>query len=159
LTDGYDAWSVIAEGEDSPRTEVPLNIDISCALGGLEAMNFSAVISGQWKLISGSSGLYDGWWSNGDYNHEDIDVPSSNVTVNGKAVWLFNLDNDQTERKNVALENPKIVAELQARLDELADPNNGYTPSQPNSVNPLALPFLHGGVWAPWEKSARTTIV
>lgn len=156
LTDGYDVWSVIAGGEDSPRTEVPLNIDTACALPRQEAVQFSAVISGKWKLISGSSGMYDGWWSNGDYAHEDIDAHSSNVTVDGKAVWLFNLDVDHTERTNVALENPEVVTRLQARLDELADPNNGYTPSQDNSVSPLALPVLHGGVWAPWQKSART---
>jgi len=157
LTDGYDSWSVIANGDDSLRTEVPVNVDISCGLGGASPLNYSAVISGEWKLISGSSGLYDGWWSNGDYSHEDADVASSNVTIDGKAVWLFNLDQDQNERKNVALEHPEVVAKLQARLEELADQSNGYVPSQANTLSPAALPFLHGGVWAPWQKSARNT--
>jgi len=150
LADGYDVWNVIAEGGPSPRTEVPVNIDPSFCTAGA---SFSALISGEWKLISGGTGPYDGWWSNGAYNHEDPNATSGNATIDGKAVWLFNLTADPYERENLALTQLEVVAKLEARLAALADPSDGFQKPQTNTPNPAAFPFLHGGVWAPWKDS------
>merc|ERR1712031_96860 len=107
--------------------------------------SFSAIISGDWKLISGGAGGYDGWWSNGDYTHETINSTSANVTVNGNTVFLFDLSKDPSERQNIALAFPDVVARLQNRLDQLAEPTTGYVDPQANSQGPRSLPAFHDG--------------
>merc|ERR1712048_1361858 len=104
-------------------------------------------------LINGTSGLYDSWWSNGEYKEEKSTSTSSDVVLNGRSVWLFNLDEDPTERVNVAHDHPDIVAAMQNRLAELADPSNGFLAVQDNTPDPKALPIFHHGVWAPWKKT------
>lgn len=158
LADGHNMWNVIADGQPSPRHEVPVNIDTgSCKIGNVPAnTSFSALISGTWKIISGARGLYDGWWSNGDYTREDVSPTSENATIDGRAVWLFDLGQDPNERENLALTYPEVVGDMQRRLDELSDPSTGYVAPQDNSVNPRALPALHGGVWAPFQKAPVT---
>lgn len=161
LADGYDVWSVIADGAPSPRTEVPVNVDPGdCQLttGAPSGASFSALISGDWKVISGGAGVYDSWWSNGDYIPEVGNATSANVTVDGTAVWLFDLKNDPAEKQNLALAHPDVVAKLQDRLQELADPANGFVKAQDNRPSPLALPQLHGGAWAPWKNSAGRVV-
>jgi len=154
LADGYDVLNVITQDAKSPRTEVPINVDPgACAVVAPGDEAFSALIRGNWKLIHGKAGIYDSWWSNGDYVRENSTDMSQNVTVNGKATWLFDLGSDPTERANVALANPEVVSEMLSRLDELADPATGFVETQENTPSPLAFPFLHGGVWAPWKKS------
>lgn len=146
--DGLNVWDVVASGAASPRTEVPLNLDpMGCAHFGAE---FNGLISGKWKLISGAAGNYDGWWSNGNYTHEPPTASAENTTVDNTSVWLFDLSEDPTERRNVALDNLGVVSTMQERLRQLADPAKGFVPSQANTVSPLALPIFHGGVWAPF---------
>lgn len=152
--DGYDMWKVVAEGAASPRTEVPVNVDpLNCT--GANG-SFDALISGDWKLISGSAGLYDGWWSNGNYSREQPSSSAAEVMIGGKSVWLFNLANDPNERENVALTQPAVVERLGRRLIELADPTHGFCPPQENTPQPASLPLLHGGVWAPFKKDLHS---
>jgi len=156
LTDGFNMWQTLTQGAQSPRTEVPVNVDPSdCSQAN--ATSFSALISGDWKLISGFAGMYDGWWSNGDYLHEQPDSSAAAVMVNGKTVWLFDIRADPTERKNLARDNVDVVAKMEARLAEYA--GDGYAPAQGNLPSPEALPFLHQGVWAPWKKSTNAKLV
>lgn len=150
--DGHNVWNVIADGAASPRSEVPINVDPGfCNLNNTAGTGFSALISKQWKLINGTAGVYDSWWSNGDYTEEKSTATSSDEFVNGRSVWLFNLDEDPTERINVAKANPDIVAAMQTRLAELVDPSNGYVAVQDNSPDPKAFPVFHHGSWAPWK--------
>ena len=51
-------------------------------------------------------------------------------------LWLFDLEEDPTESKNVAAMLPHIVTSMRARLAELADPKNGYLDPQPNIPSP-----------------------
>jgi len=154
LADGYDVFSVIARGDKSPRTEVPVNVDPgACILPSADGLAYSALIRRNWKMISGKSGTYDGWWSNGDYIRENSTKIGQSVDINGTATWLFDLESDPNERQNVALANPDVVSEMFVRLAELADPSTGFVEPQANRPSPLALPFLHGGVWAPWKRS------
>jgi arylsulfatase A-like enzyme len=177
--DGLDVWSAITSGAPSPRTEVPLNVDVStlaklCTMISklpneptvpevgrrlsdaslLSRQNYSALIQGDWKLINGYSGFYDGYWSNGPYLRTEADFYTQGpVKMGGDSVWLFDLQNDPEERRNVAATNPSVVAQLQARLLELADPATGYRDPQNNVPSLRAQPSLHNGTWAPWKRS------
>lgn len=152
--DGHNVWNVITEGAPSPRTEVPVNVDPGfCNINNTAGTGFSALISNEWKLINGTAGVYDSWWSNGKYAEEKSTDVSADVIVDGRSVWLFNLETDPTERNNVARDHPDIVAALQARLSELGDPNNGYVVVQDNNPDPKAFPIFHHGAWAPWKKT------
>lgn len=141
--DGVDAWPLITTGEASGRTEVPVNIDTS------SGVNFTALIQGEWKLIEGV-GTYDGWWSNDPYTHTKPTAAQKAVKVGGSNVWLFNLTADESERSNVAAAHPDVVASMQRRITELADPADGYVDPQPNKQDPRADPSLHNGTWAPF---------
>lgn len=177
-TDGLDVWSAITSGGPSPRTEVPLNVDVSslanlCALlnnipneptvpevGGrlgdqaLSRQNYSAIIQGDWKLINGYAGGYDGYWSNEPYLHTEADFYTQGpVKMGGESVWLFDLQKDPEERRNVAAGNPRVVAQLQARLLELAEPTAGYMDPQDNVPSLRAMPSHHNGTWSPWKRS------
>jgi len=151
-TDGFDMWDVVAKGAASPRSEIPVNVDHGgCAHANGTA--FDALISGRWKLISGYAGVYDGWWNNTDYVHENASAASESASIDGVKVWLFDLDEDPHERRNVALVNPDVVAKMQSRLLELADVDQGFLQPQDNSVKKRALPIFHKGVWAPFLHS------
>merc|ERR1719454_978921 len=159
--DGLDVWAALVSGAESPRTEVPVNVDKSrlakvCTLQSfassvpvppeipidqflsgvghpslafphpLEA-NYSALIQGNWKLINGFHGFYDGYWSNNPYMHTETDFFTQGpVKVNGETTYLFDLSKDPEERHNVAAEHVDVVLRMQARLVELADHANGY---------------------------------
>jgi len=181
--DGVDVWSAITSGGPSPRTEAPLNVDVSrlaklCTLmdkpneptvpevgrrlsdRALGRQNYSAIIHGDWKLINGYSGFYDGYWSNGPYLHTEADFYTQGpVKMGGEVVWLFDLQKDPEERRNVAATNPTVVARLQARLLELAEPAAGYRDPQDNVPSLRALPSHHNGTWAPWKRSKVTELL
>ena len=59
---------------------------------------------------------------------------------------------DPNEERNVAASNPEIVKNMRERLAALANPENGYRDPQVNHIDPLALPRLHNGTWAPFKK-------
>lgn len=149
--DGFNVWDVVANGKDSPRTEVPLNIDMSNA----PHTNFSALIQGKWKLINANPKqledlLLDGWWSSEPYSRTKPTWAQVPVDIGGWDVMLFDLDADPQERTNLAKANPEVVRAMVHRIEELADPANGYHDPQPQSKDPQADPKLHDGCVAPW---------
>merc|ERR1712232_1249604 len=127
--DGFNVWDAIVHGNESPRTEVPLNIDFSGA-GPFGIGNFSAFIQGKWKLINTLSTITDGWWSTEPYTRTKPAKGQTQVHIDGWAVMLFNLDSDPQERKNVATENPEIARKMIHRIRQLAEPTNGYRDPQ-----------------------------
>lgn len=160
--DGLDVWQALMNGTDSPRNEVPLNVDtsnIAKGCSGNSSLGFSAIIQGNWKLIDGGYGAYDGYWSNTPYIHTGPDPESLALVVQGETVHLFDLLQDPEERKNVAQANVDVVSRLLKRLRELSDPSNGYVSPQKNIPSVRALPRLHNGTWAPWKKSLRDVLV
>merc|ERR1711971_52667 len=151
--DGYNVWDAVVHGSESPRTEVPLNIDFSTP-GALGIGNFSALIQGKWKLINTVSLLTDGWWSSEPYERTKPNSTQVQVRIDGWAVMLFDLEDDPQERKNVANENLDIVRKMIRRIEELADPANGYQDPQPQEVDPKGDISLHDGCLAPWLDNA-----
>lgn len=159
-SDGYNVWNYIISDGESPRSEVPVNIDtcVGKGFGGppCTSSTSSALIMGNWKLISvskypGPNVAYDGWWSNDPYTKRAPNATQGPVTIDGVHTFLFDLSKDECENENVALANPGIVAKLQARMVELADPKKGYRDPQFNIPHPRAFPIFHNGTWAPWR--------
>lgn len=83
-SDGYNVWNYIVSNGESPRSEVPVNIDtcVGMGVGGppCTSSTSSALIMGNWKLISvskypGPNVAYDGWWSNEPYINEHPTQP------------------------------------------------------------------------------------
>jgi len=157
--DGFDVWSDMVLADDpeaSPRTELPVNIDIATLREPMENVggNFSALIQGDWKLINFNKEVvaYDGWWTNDPQTVETPNASQVAVRMNGcENVFLFDLAKDPNERINVALDHPDVVEKMQARIAWYADPSNGYEREQPNLPHLLALPEFHNGTWAPWK--------
>lgn len=170
--DGLNVWDTIVSGAPSPRKEVPVNVDTSrlvkaasCraghkseALGGCG--EFNALIQGNWKLISGWSGLYDGYSTNDPYHYDLLPTNASQhyQEVDGRKVWLFDIEEDPTEANNVANQNLQIVRSMQDRLKDLASEKQGYRAPQTNLPHVRALPFLHNGTWAPFLSSDEVVL-
>lgn len=162
-TEGFNVWDVVATGALSPRKEVPLNVDtsrIAKACGELAALqgskdiggwaDFNGLIQGQWKLISGWAGIYDGYSSNDPYHIAPPNATGKSQRVDGAKVWLFDIASDPEERINLASANVNMVRSMQKRLKELADARNGYVMPQTNIPHPRGYPFLHNATWAPF---------
>merc|ERR1711953_1298180 len=94
--DGFDVWQALVTGTNSPRTEVPLNVDSSSiaqnCVGNSSLKSragFSALIQGNWKLIDGGYGAYDGYWTNTPNIHSESDPDGQAVQVENEIVYLF----------------------------------------------------------------------
>jgi arylsulfatase B len=180
--DGHDIWDAVIDGAALNRTEIPVNVDTCVgATGGPPCTpnsKFNALIwkvtkppnMGTWKLIEANTyprlcpnttwctgaGLYDGWWTNDPYTHIPVNATTqgamSSSDLKKGGLWLFDLSVDPNEERNVAASNPEIVKNMRERLVALANPENGYRDPQVNHPDPLALPLLHNGTWAPFKK-------
>jgi len=169
-TDGFNVWDTVAHGADSPRIEVPLNVDTSKlteAVGALAgktcetcggAGEFNGLIQGRWKLISGWSGAYDGWSSNDPYQLIPPNVTQTFQIVDGSKVWLFDIHSDPEERDNLAAANPLRVRTMQKRLKELGDSKHGYVAPQSNLPHVRSFPALNNGTWAPFLRDDESMV-
>lgn len=160
--DGRDAWETIAHGKALGRTELPLNIDLN-PLGGLPpssglvaggGTNYSALIAWPWKLIVGSPTVRwkqveeqdrTGYWTIHDYRHEAPPVEAGDVR-------LYNIEEDEEERKNLAASKRPLVEHLLARLQWYTKAGNGFVASQDNLPQPLGNPVLHNWTWSPFVR-------
>lgn len=143
--DSVDLWPMISgeEGRHKGREELVIS-------GGPGHRWVSAtLIVGPWKLIRGkiSSDCYPGpttpnsseWWVN------------CNSRCDKKKGCLFNLQNDPTEREDLADINPGMRQQLFDRavqLDATAIPGDEWFAPVPESVDVAVN--LYGGVWGPW---------
>jgi arylsulfatase A-like enzyme len=103
--DGIDQWEWMAQTgtvTSAPRTKMIYNIDT--------ATGISAVRVGSWKLLlneSDSVGWYDGdTWG--------LDMCFNTAT---NSIQLYNIDDDEEERVNLATQQPDIVSALRTEID------------------------------------------
>ncbi len=65
-----------------------------------------------------------------------------------KNLWLFDVEKDPQERKDVSAVYPDVVNMM---LYKLAQYNATAVPAVFPPQDPRSNPELHGGVWGPWE--------
>ncbi|XP_064610401.1 arylsulfatase B-like [Liolophura sinensis] len=148
IIDGVNQWDAIRTGGESPRTEFVYNIDEFQPL----MCGHAAIRMGDYKLIDGTGGYYDGWFPepevgfSDEFVKSDLDLFQTNAIGNStKRYRLFNIKDDPTEHFDLADKLPDVVKKLAARLAEYhqqmlpAD----YPPSD-NAANPSHW----GNVWA-----------
>jgi len=124
---------------------------------------------GDYKLIVGNAGEYDGWWSNSGQPEISIKYKEPNDTVgqivcslglcgglgdyitldDGTRIRLYNIREDMSETQNIAEDNMDIVKGMLARLDEL---QAIVMPPQLNKIHPSASHKKHGNIWKPWKQ-------
>ncbi|KAK7089213.1 hypothetical protein V1264_024444 [Littorina saxatilis] len=140
--DGVSQWESLVNGSPSPRTEFVYNMD--------DIPQFSAAIrSGDWKLIQGVPGSYNGWYpvpgvaarTEGDgFQTVDENVPGPND------LQLYNVKEDPTERNDVKNKFPDVLAKMKARLDQW---RQTMVPANFPPDDPASNPDLFNGVWGP----------
>lgn len=106
--DGRDAWPAITQGAASPNDFILYNT----------TPNNGAIRVGDWKLVVGGNvaDSEDG----GSASPKKKGKGKKKKADSGPVVELFNLAADPNEKTNLAAAQPQKVAELRARLDELA---------------------------------------
>ncbi|KAK3756617.1 hypothetical protein RRG08_045129 [Elysia crispata] len=158
--DGVDQWEAITTLAPSKRSEIVYNMDYHPApVEGQSAIRF-----GDYKLIEGYPGLYQGWYKP-DSVDQGVEISAgqlANMTLDTPAVqelmrsgqpqslaknhYLFNLKDDPTEHNNLYDKLPEVVQQLQERL---AEQRKRYVPPNFPPNSPKANPKHFGGVWSP----------
>jgi arylsulfatase A-like enzyme len=127
--DGRDAWPAITEGAASPNEFILYNT----------TPGNGAIRIGDWKLVMGGNvaDSEDG----GAENTPKKKKAKKKQANGGPQVELFNLANDPNEKNNLAASNPEKVAELRAKLSELA------AQAVPPKSAPMPAGFKSPRVW------------
>lgn len=135
--DGFDQWETISKGKPSKRNEILININPLVIAPGEPLFNntFDTTISaalrqGQWKLITG---MKDGG-------------PVRRV-INPN-VWLFDIEKDPNEYRDLSSVYPDVVKQMLKRLEYY---QSTAVPVLKPEKDYNADPALHGGFWGPWR--------
>ena len=146
--DGYNVWSTITANDESPRTEILINLDPPVFKRAY--IGQAAIRIGDWKLITGQpncsmapeyqgDGCPDGWI----HLNGSIELPPYTPSL----TWLFNITADPSERNNVAEKYPEIVKQLKERIEYY---NSTHIEQLAPFIDLRSDPALHGHVWTPW---------
>lgn len=167
--DGVDQWPTILDGTPSPRQELLHTIDplgLARDEDPLTGTKQAALRQGPWKLILGAPGQnanQDGWipppkWKPGKKELEKKAREAARLSPECKpckftrqnlttGVCLFDVENDPTERCNLAEAQPDKVREL---LDRLAVYNATAVPPQYPGPDDRCDPSRSGNVFVAW---------
>ncbi|XP_048250185.1 arylsulfatase J-like [Haliotis rufescens] len=141
--DGMNLWENIRTGSLSPRTEFVYNLDD--VQDDFFNVGNAALRDGDYKLILGYSGSYNDWYTPQN-NTEDEPLHLGCYIAGDHPEQLYNLREDPTERRNIALQEPEVVAKLKLKINQY---RKMMVPAQTRQCSPSAEPVLHGGVWSP----------
>ncbi|XP_076450565.1 arylsulfatase I-like [Babylonia areolata] len=141
--DGVSQFQTIASGAVSKRNEFVYNID--------DITNSSAIRLGDYKLIQGGAGTFNGWYplpklgGEMDFNLTAA-VDGAGATTHAPEYMLFNVREDPTERQDLAQKEPKVLETLKRRLQQW---KMSLVPAQNPKDDPKANPAYYGGDWSP----------
>ncbi|XP_070539910.1 arylsulfatase B-like isoform X1 [Ptychodera flava] len=130
--DGVSAWKMITKQKKSKRSGFLITIDEDIPNESYGA----AIRDGKWKLIQGypafsftEQHLY---WYETPY-HTEPDEKADLPLPDEDSIFLFDMEADPSEECNVADDNPDVVAEMLAKLDEYrAVTWTDFPPDDPN---------------------------
>lgn len=128
------------KGAASKRTEFVYNID--------DVANRSAIRYGDYKLIKGGAGAFNGWYPLPKL-HESKQVFHLEEEENVPKMpeyMLFNIKDDPTEHNDLSPSRPDILAKLKERLDYWLQ---SLVPAQNPAGDPASNPKHFGGNWSP----------
>ena len=111
--DGQDAWPLLTRMGPAPHD----------VIYSVQSPTRAAVRMGDWKLLRFS-----------DENRRPTSVGKKKKTAGDEAIELYNLANDISESKNLARQEPEMVATLKAKLAEMMKDAVPFTP--PEGVQP-----------------------
>ncbi|GFR73116.1 arylsulfatase B [Elysia marginata] len=147
--DGVDQWDSLSTGASTTRKWVLHNIDSKNKKKGkklfpdtFDTRIRAAIRVGKYKLITGNPG-WGKWVPPPETNSSIVEIKESK-----KNLWLFNIDKDPEERRDLSAKKPKVVKRILKLLQKV---NSKALPPFFPPHNPLANPKLHGGVWGPWQ--------
>lgn len=153
--DGFNQWGAILQKSPAPRSEILHNIDPKEKVIRFQNKSLpfdirvkSAIRSGPWKLLTGNPG-FDKWVKPPESQQSSEEINSSDFISMSNLVYLFNIDEDPYEHKNVASSNPEVVIDLLMRL---AKYESTAVPVRYPLPDIRSDPIFHGGFWVPWIK-------
>eukprot|EP00730_Choanoeca_flexa_P008226 TRINITY_DN12463_c3_g1_i7.p1 TRINITY_DN12463_c3_g1~~TRINITY_DN12463_c3_g1_i7.p1 ORF type:complete len:543 (+),score=96.31 TRINITY_DN12463_c3_g1_i7:273-1901(+) len=162
--DGHDQWTAIVNNQASPRVEMVYGISPIChKKGGPNGVTAQASLPSagirmnEWKLLAYCVQI-EGVFNGSAYMQETAIVNKSGEAWFANGPALFNLNDDPSETRNVAADNPEVVQELTQRLllqaSRSVNPMVWVPPYQgPNyfcancSLHPTTGPYKP---WGPW---------
>ncbi|XP_060588767.1 arylsulfatase B-like [Ruditapes philippinarum] len=136
--DGLDQWNAISTGAKSARNEFVYNLDDSID----PTTGHAAIRVGDFKLISGYPGPYQGWYK----PEQELKGASAGFNSTWSGDGLYNLKDDPTEHHDLSKEHPDVVINLKAKLDEY---RKAYVKPNDPKNDDKADPKYHGGHWMP----------
>eukprot|EP01062_Namystynia_karyoxenos_P059555 TRINITY_DN5099_c0_g1_i1.p1 TRINITY_DN5099_c0_g1~~TRINITY_DN5099_c0_g1_i1.p1 ORF type:complete len:559 (+),score=177.02 TRINITY_DN5099_c0_g1_i1:81-1679(+) len=156
--DSIDMWPYISgSAQRSPRAEIPLGIEGPGGARSLVHGNWSALIIGDMKVISG---LYNNtFWMSPDFPNATeccrpecwLTNPHMDCGTIERPTCLYNITADPTEHTNLAAAMPATVRQMARRMLELRE--TGYYPDRSERQRTrmlLAAKIKYGGFLGPW---------
>ncbi|WAR04048.1 ARSI-like protein [Mya arenaria] len=144
--DGIDQWPAISTGGEGQRKEFIYNLDdVVPATQG-----HAGIRVGDFKLLAGNTGLYNGWYPPEQIYTEDNIHQWEPHMGNQSYYKLYNLRNDPNEYHNLADSNPSLVKDLASRMREY---HRQMVPAKNPPEDPAGNPKFYGNVYTPgWCK-------
>jgi len=166
--DSFNQHDLILNGGRSVRNEFIYNLDdVTPQMFGMAAFRM-----GDYKLVTGYPGMYDGWEGDAQYPlgyTYDVDTYGVNTDAKVEArrarmgrgdtdamieyankvqnrALLFNVMDDPEERHDLSAEKPELLQLMSGRLMDLY---NDVEPAHIYHDIPEADPANYGGVWTP----------
>ncbi|XP_022329100.2 arylsulfatase B-like [Crassostrea virginica] len=141
--DGIDQWDSLRTAGESKRSEFIYNIDDLKP----EICGHAAIRMGDYKLIDGYPGFYQGWYKPDQVDHrhyEELTVNETRPFID--KLMLFNLKDDPNEHVDLSKKHPDIAAKLKGRLEEY---HKQIVPANFPENSKSSAPENYGGFWTP----------
>lgn len=136
--DGMNHWDSLRNGMTSTnRSEFIYNLDTA----GNATNGYAAIRIGNYKLIEGSAGPYNGW-----YPVPTNEVESQTAEPQLSYYQLYDLEHDPNERHSLHLTEVKLLQKMKQRLDSY---KKEVVPLVPQKFDPACNPVNYGGFWSP----------